>query len=115
MWGVGGIFWFSNRGRCGEAAKVVARCGGSKVGGRAFTRGRAEAELVDNLLSYLSRGTEVAVDQDVRLSVERFTFRKERADFAEGIRIIQERAMGLFADAIVNPFGRGPKTDDQSV
>ena len=78
-----------------------------------FSRLGYQAKLDDNLLCDFAGGAEVAVQEYVGLLVKLFTRREQGADFSERIGIVQQRTMGLFADALVNPFRRRPQADDQ--
>ena len=74
---------------------------------------RGHAELIHHLLGDFAEGAEFGVYEDVGLAIELFSFGEELADFGEGIRFIQEGAMGLVFNAVQDFFRRSPETHGQ--
>ena len=67
-----------------------------------------------DMLGDFARGTLLAVEKHISLAIKRFADSEQVFDFVEALfgRALQQRTMGLMADARENRFGRSPKAND---
>ena len=66
-----------------------------------------------DVLGDFARRTLFAIQQHVRLAIERFAHRQQLFDFFKTISPLQQRPMRLMADVLENGFRRCPEAYDQ--
>src|SRR5258708_37336208 len=72
-------------------------------------------KLMQRLLGHFLERTDLGVEEDVGLLVERLADGEQLPDFGQWIRFLEERAMTLVPDALEDFFGRSPKANHQGV